>query len=129
MDGSDADPVYSDYQCSIICAFPQAGSLFQGRGNDPESVKRTGIWISPLQGIRTTSAGNPKNQAWYKKWIVGHLWLSWKWRSGRRKKGDWDTSSADDCGRTENFYCKCSCKWNPESEVTENGNGSDRIWV
>ena len=43
VDGSDADPVYSDYQCSIICAFPQAGSLFQGRGNDPESVKRTGI--------------------------------------------------------------------------------------
>ena len=43
MDGSDADPVYSDYQCSIICAFSQAGSLFQRRGNDPESVKRTGI--------------------------------------------------------------------------------------
>ena len=28
---------------------------------------------------------------------------------------------------TENFYCKCSCKWNPESEVTEDGNGTDRV--
>ncbi len=29
MDGSDADPVYFDYQCCIICAFPQAGSYFR----------------------------------------------------------------------------------------------------